>query len=52
MRVAKYWRNNRLRYRLLRDAENEGRKQNVRRQPEARHPVAVRNEALPKVGTA
>ncbi len=45
MRVAKYWRNNKLRYRLIRSAEGAGRRPAVKRQSKDRHAIALRRDA-------
>ncbi len=45
MQVAKYWRNNKLRYRLIRSANGAGRKLDVKRQSKDRHAIALRREA-------
>ena len=52
MRVAKYWRNNKLRYRLMRDAEGEGRKRIVRHGAEETPKLSLRRAAVLKVKTA
>ncbi len=52
MRVAKYWRKNKLRYRLIRSAEGAGRRLEVKRQSKDRHPIALRREAALEAETA
>lgn len=52
MRVAKYWRNNKLRYRLIRSADGAQRKPEVKRLFKHRHPIALGREAAQKAETA
>jgi len=52
MRAAKYWRNNKLRYRLIRNAEGAVRKPEVKRQSKDRPAIALRREAALEAETA
>ncbi|MCY4018337.1 MAG: hypothetical protein OXG39_02920 [Chloroflexi bacterium] len=52
MRVAKYWRNNKLRYRLIRGAEGAGRKLEVKPKSKDRRHIALRREAALEAETA
>ena len=52
MRVAKYWRNNKLRYRLMRSAEAEGRKRIIRHRTEEAPKLSLRRAAFLKAETA
>lgn len=45
MRAAKYWRNNKLRYRLIRSARSAGPKPQVKRFSKDRHATALRRES-------
>ncbi len=45
MRVAKYWRNNKLRYRLIKSAAGAGRRAELNPQSTARRPTPLRRAA-------
>lgn len=45
MRVAKYWRNNKLRYRLIKSPAGAGRRAELNPQSKDRRPIAPRRAA-------
>ena len=52
MQVAKYWRNNKLRYRLIRSAVSADRRLDVKRKSNNSHPNTLSREAALKTETA
>lgn len=52
MQVAKYWRNNKVRYRLIRGAAGAGPRLEVKCKSKDRHQIALRREAALEAETA